>query len=78
MTIETKVNIEIEYLKLIEEYKSHGFINVDQMMNKALKLLKQDLELEKKIENSASLYTEIYNEDEETKEWTFASMTDWK
>lgn len=78
MKIETKVNIDIEYLKLIEEYKSYGFHNIDEMMNKAMKLLKQELELEKKIENSATLYAEIYSNDEEVKDWTFSSMVDWK
>jgi hypothetical protein len=78
MKVETKVNIEIEYFKLIEEYKSYGFHDIDEMMNKAMKLLKQELELEKKIENSATLYAEIYRNDEEVKDWTLSSMVDWK
>lgn len=77
MTIERKIKINEEHLIFLENYKVYGFHNSDEMIIRALELLKQEVELKKKIENSADLYAEIYDSDEETKEWTESSMKDW-
>jgi len=77
MTVERKIRIEEDQLEFIENYAKYGFHNSDEMIIRALELLKQELELVKELETSADLYTEIYDSDEETKEWTESSMKDW-
>ncbi|MCO6479330.1 MAG: hypothetical protein J5I94_22035 [Phaeodactylibacter sp.] len=78
MSIERKIRIEENQAKFIANYAEYGFHNSDEMISRALELLKRELELAKELELSADLYAEVYESDEETREWTEASTQDWK
>lgn len=77
MTTERKIQIQEEEAEFIKSFAEYGFRNPDEMISRALELLKHNLEKNKCLESSADLYAEIYDHDEETKEWTEASMQDW-
>jgi hypothetical protein len=77
MTTERKIRIQEEEAEFIENYAEYGFHNSDEMISRALELLKQELDMIKELELSADLYAEMYESDEETKEWTEASTQDW-
>jgi hypothetical protein len=78
MTIERKFKIEEEQVKFIENYSDYGFHNSDEMIVRALDLLKRELEMLGALEQSADLYATIYDADEETNEWTEAAIKDWE
>ncbi len=78
MTIERKFNIEEEQVQFIENYSDYGFHNSDEMIVRALDLLKQELELTGALEQSADLYAAMYDADEETKDWTESAIKDWE
>lgn len=78
MTIERKIKIEEEQVKFIENYSDYGFHNKDEMIVRALELLKQQLEMEIVLAQSADLYSYMYEADEETKDWTASAIKDWE
>ncbi|QQS28663.1 MAG: hypothetical protein IPM47_17715 [Sphingobacteriales bacterium] len=78
MTIERKIKIEEEQIKFIENYSDYGFHNMDEMIVRALELLKQQLEMEIVLAQSADLYADMYEADEETKDWTASAIKDWE
>ncbi len=57
---------EVDFLK---KFSLYGFKNQDELVKEALNRLRVDLE-QKSLEESANLYAEIYNEDEELQELT--------
>jgi Arc/MetJ-type ribon-helix-helix transcriptional regulator len=73
MTIERKIRIQEKQAEFIENYAEYGFHDSDEMIRRALELLEHELELVKELELSADLYAEMYESDEETREWFAAN-----
>jgi hypothetical protein len=62
--------------KFITNYKLYGFKDKSAMVRAALDLLQATLEKEK-LKESASLYAEIYVQDQELKELTDSALEGW-
>ena len=71
--IEHKIMIEDTEAQFLENFAEHGFGSMSELISKALELLKKDIDKQKRLLASASLYAEIYDEDEELQEWTDAA-----
>ena len=77
MTVEKRISIEESQAHFVEDFARYGFTDANEMISKALELLQKELALEKELELSASLYAEVYQEDEETQAWTDSATLDW-
>ena len=62
--------------EFISNYKAYGFKDKSTMVRAALDRFKIILEKEK-LKKSASLYAEIYAEDQELKELTDSALAGW-
>ena len=78
MTVERKVRIEENQNVFIQNFADFGFQNVDEMIGRALELLREELAFYERLELSAELYAEVYATDLETQEWTEASTLDFE
>lgn len=76
MTVERKVQIEENQNVFVQNFADFGFQNADEMIGRALELLREELSFYEKLELSAELYAEVYESDLETQEWTEASTLD--
>ena len=68
--------VQINHPKSI--HADFGFSDAGELLSKAIHLLKNEVEQEQKLEESALLYAEIYEEDSEAQEWVEASVKDWE
>ena len=78
MIVETKISIDNNQVKFLKNHASYGFKSPDDLVSNALELLQQKLEKEQKLAESAALYAEVFEEDEELQEWVEDSITDWE
>jgi hypothetical protein len=67
MHTEQKIKIEESQIKFIKNYKNYGFKSQDELINYAIEFFKENYNLQKELEISADLYTEIYLRDNESK-----------
>ncbi len=66
--VQSKVTLTKELVHFMELHKELGYKDKSSMVRDALERMKRAYELEK-LEKSASLYTELYKDDREAKEW---------
>ena len=74
--LQAKFSIGNEQAKFIENYKEYGFKDKSELVRKALSLLKKEIE-ENSLRQSAELYSEIYEEEQEIREMTEAAIEGW-
>lgn len=74
--IQSKFSITDEHIEFLSRHKHFGFQNKSQMVRAALDRLQSEL-LRQWVAESAEVYAEIYSNDDETKEWTEAALSDW-
>jgi Arc/MetJ-type ribon-helix-helix transcriptional regulator len=74
--LQAKFSIGNEQAKFIENYKEYGFKDKSELVRKALNLLKKEVE-ENSLRQSAELYAQIYEEEQETRELTEAAIEGW-
>ncbi|MBN1906334.1 MAG: hypothetical protein JW927_14680 [Deltaproteobacteria bacterium] len=74
--IQAKFTIKESHIEFIEQYKQYGFKDKSDVVRAALDHLSSELAKQRLME-SATLYAEVYEEDDETKEWTDASLSEW-
>jgi len=74
--LQAKFSIGSEQAKFIENYKDYGFKDKSELVRKAINLLQEELE-EKSLRESAELYAEIYEQEEELRELTQAAIEGW-
>ena len=69
-----------EEINLLQNHSLLGFKSADELFSYALNLLRTEIEERKKqqIIDSATLYAELYKDDEEASEWIDYSNKDWK
>jgi hypothetical protein len=77
MSKELTIELDSRETLFVRKYSEYGFSNPNEMIRKGLELLKKELKREKQLHNSAVLYAEIYEEDEETQEWTTSALNNW-
>jgi hypothetical protein len=73
---QAKVSLTPLLSDFISNYKFYGFKDKSAMIQAALLRLKQELELQS-LRDSANLYAEIYEEDNELQELTQTTLDGW-
>lgn len=71
------IKLDEQQEEFVSQYAKLGFTNPNEMVNKALQLLKDKIARHTQLTLSAELYTELYDQDKETQEWTEATTKDW-
>ena len=75
--VQVKVTVDESQVEFLKKYREYGFRNKSSMVRSALNRLKEEYE-NRALEESAELYAEIYEQDDELEELTeSASTTDW-
>lgn len=74
--IQAKFSLSETHLLVLEECQKYGFKDRSALVRAAIDLLSAQLE-QKRLQESATLYAELYELDEETREWTEDAATAW-
>lgn len=74
--IQAKFSLEESQLRFLEQYKAYGFKDKSQAVRAALEHLRQDLE-QRRLQESAHLYAQIYDDDPELQELTASAIQGW-
>ncbi len=77
MPIEKRIVFNKQEKELISHYAELEFANPEDMVRRALQLLKEEVDRQTQLAQSAELYAELYDQDEEAKMWTNSAMQDW-
>jgi Arc/MetJ-type ribon-helix-helix transcriptional regulator len=75
--IQAKFNLEESHVRFLEQCATYGFKDQSETVRRALDKLRQELEEEHDLRESATLYAETYEEDTELKALTESAMADW-
>lgn len=76
MTKPITVNLDESQIEFLERHKLYGFADRNELLTRALSLLKSELEANE-LKKSADLYAEIYQEDRELQELTESAIEEW-
>ena len=74
--LQAKFSVEEAQAQFLNNYKIYGFKDKSSMLRQAIELFRKDLELES-LRKSATLYSEIYSEDDDVKELTETALNGW-
>jgi len=74
--IQAKFSLKESHIQFIEQCKQYGFKDKSDVVRTALDRLSKEL-IRQRLRKSADLYAEVYDEDDETKEWTDATSSEW-
>ncbi|MEW5988232.1 MAG: hypothetical protein AB1791_16510 [Chloroflexota bacterium] len=74
--LQVKVSLEEYQVDFLSSYGAYGFKDKSSMVRVALRRLYEELE-QQRLRQSADLYTEIYTEDDETRELTELAIVGW-
>ncbi len=74
MTAQLSLNESL--MQFLEQYQLYGFKDKNELICTALNRLYEQLD-HKKLQQSANLYAEIYETDQETQELTQSALSGW-
>jgi len=74
--IQAKFSLEESQLRFLEQCKVYGFKDKSEAVRIAIEHLRQELE-RRQLQESAHLYTQVYDEDRELQELTVSAILDW-
>jgi len=74
--IQAKFSLEESHIQFLDQCKSYGFKDKSEAVRTALNRLRAELELQRLCE-SADLYAEVYEEDDDIKELTESALSEW-
>jgi uncharacterized metal-binding protein len=74
--LQAKFSVEETQAQFLNNFKAYGFKDKSAMLRAAIKNFKRDMEL-KSLRESAELYSEIYNKDDDLKELTETALNGW-
>jgi Arc/MetJ-type ribon-helix-helix transcriptional regulator len=74
--VPTKVTLEQTQIDFLAQFKDLGFKDKSSVVRLALNRLRQEMERQA-LEQSADLYAEVYDEDEDLQELTDLAGADW-
>lgn len=74
--IQAKFSLEESHLQFLDECRSYGFKDKSTVVRVALDRLREEF-AQQRLQESADLYSEIYGEDEETRDLTAAALSEW-
>ncbi|MCD4653002.1 hypothetical protein K8T06_03605 [bacterium] len=73
---QTKVSLREEQIHFLKNYSQFGFKDRSEMVRGAIDILQQSI-LQKQLRESAEIYAEIYQEDQELQELTESALSEW-
>ena len=76
MTTQAKFTLEQSHIDFLEQFKDRGFKDKSSIVRLALDRLAQEL-TQQELEQSADLYAQMYQEDEELQQLTNAASANW-
>jgi Arc/MetJ-type ribon-helix-helix transcriptional regulator len=74
--LQLKINLEETQVEFLNEYRRYGFPNKSALVREALARLYTEMQQEQ-LRQSATLYAELYDEDDETRELTTTALSEW-
>ena len=77
MVIEKKVSLDESEAAFLNSYSSLGFRSEHELLTEALQMLKEKMAQDSALIYSAALYVEVYEQDDETREWTRSAAANW-
>lgn len=76
--MEKTILLKERQANFVSDYAKYGYSTSDDLVNEALASFQKSIEQQKQLLSSASLYAELYEEDEELREWTEAASQNWE
>ena len=73
---QAKFSLTPPLIDFLGDYRAYGFKDKSSMVRVALQRFREELELQN-LKQSANLYAEIYEEDEELQELTETAVQEW-
>ena len=73
---QAKFSLTLALVDFLNNYKQYGFKDKSSMVRTALLRLEEELELQS-LRQSADLYAEVYEEDDELQEITDTAVSGW-
>lgn len=74
--IQAKFSLKESHIQFIEQCKHYGFKDKSDVVRAALDRLLTEL-AQKRLRESAAIYAEVYDDDDETQEWTDSALSAW-
>jgi len=71
--IQAKFSLKESHIQFIEQCKRYGFKDKSEVVRTALDRLFTEL-AQQRLDESAALYAEVYEEEDETEEWIDAAQ----
>jgi len=74
--IQAKFSLKESHIQFIEQCSRYGFKDKSEAVRTAIDHLIKEL-TQQRLNESAALYAEVYDEDNETQKWTNAALSEW-
>lgn len=74
--IQAKFSLAESHIQFVNQCKQLGFKDKSDVVRTALDRLAAEVATHR-LQESAALYAEVYEEDNETKDWTDAALSEW-
>lgn len=74
--VQVKVSLGDVQLDFLNRYHAYGFKDKSAVVRAALNRLRAELE-QQRLRESAELYAEVYEEDQDTQALTESALTEW-
>jgi Arc/MetJ-type ribon-helix-helix transcriptional regulator len=74
--IQAKFSLKKSNIQFLDQCNHYGFKDKSEVVREVLERLSAEL-AHQRLRESAVLYAEIYEEDEDTREWTDAALSVW-
>jgi Arc/MetJ-type ribon-helix-helix transcriptional regulator len=73
---QAKFSLTEDQLAFLDQHRHYGFRDRSELVRTALSRLKEDLE-KQALEESARLYAELYEDDQESRQWVSGALREW-
>ena len=76
LMIQAKFSLKESHIQFLEQCTRHGFKDKSDVVRIAIDRLITEL-TQQRLRESAALYADVYEEDDETREWTDSALSEW-
>jgi len=73
---QAKFSLTEDQLAFLDQHRNYGFRDRSEVVRTALSRLKDDLE-KQALQESARLYAELYEKDQESRLWVSEALREW-
>jgi len=71
-----KLSLQDSQVEFLGRHRAYGFRDRSELVRRALEFFQREIE-QKELEESASLYAQLYEKDDEARQWVADSAKDW-